>query len=74
MPTNNIYIIGAGAIGKVLALLLKLQGKNVTIIRGSVDDQASHEEIITVELSDKNTLEASVEFSTLSHFDTPWKA
>lgn len=33
MLTNNIYIIGAGAIGKALAVLLKLQGKNVTIIR-----------------------------------------
>lgn len=35
-----------------------------------MDDQPRHEEIINVELSNKNTLEASLEFSTLSHFDT----
>lgn len=70
MTTHNIYIIGAGAIGKVLAVFLKLQGKNVVIIRGSVDDQPSYTESINVELSDKTSLEATVEFNTLSNFKT----
>ncbi|HCZ36261.1 MAG TPA: ketopantoate reductase, partial [Cytophagales bacterium] len=35
---NNIYIIGAGAIGKALAVFLNRAGKNVTLVRGSVND------------------------------------
>ncbi len=33
----NIYIIGAGAIGKALAVCLSRNGKTVRLIRGSVD-------------------------------------
>jgi 2-dehydropantoate 2-reductase len=69
MTAQTIYIIGAGAIGKVLTVFLKLQGKNVVIIRGSVDDQPSYTESINVELSDKTSLEAAVEFNTLSNFN-----
>ena len=65
---DKIYIVGAGAIGKVLAVLLKPANKNVIILRGSIDDQSSYTEKIQVELYDKTTLEAEVEVSTLSHF------
>lgn len=65
---NKIYIVGAGAIGKVLAVLLKPANKNVVILRGSIDDQSSYTEKIQVELHDKTTLEAEVEVSTLSNF------
>lgn len=65
---DKIYIVGAGAIGKVLAVLLKAANKNVVILRGSIDDQSSYIEKIQVELHDKTTLEAEVEVSTLSNF------
>ena len=69
MKNTNIYIIGAGAIGKVLAVLLKLENKNVIIIRGSVDNKPSYTEHIEVELSDENKLEADIEITTLSNFE-----
>lgn len=65
---NNIYIIGAGAIGKVLAVFLKLNNANVTLLRGSVDNKSSTKETIRVALPDKTELEAEIEVSTLSNF------
>ena len=41
MNTNmeeRIFIIGAGAVGKALAVFLKLEGRSVCIIRGSMDN------------------------------------
>lgn len=65
---QSIFIIGNGAIGKALAVFLKLQGKNVVILRGSVDDGSSVIERINVVLADQSTLEADMEISTLSRF------
>ncbi|MGN6295065.1 MAG: ketopantoate reductase family protein [Chitinophagaceae bacterium] len=65
---NTIYIIGAGAIGKALAAFLKLEGKEVVIIRGSVDDKPAHSEKITVELPGKAMVEAEIEINTASNF------
>lgn len=65
---NNIYIIGAGAIGKVLAVFLKLNNVNVTLLRGSVDNMSSVKETIGVVLPGKTELEAEIEVSTLSNF------
>lgn len=67
---KTIFIVGNGAIGKALAVFLKLQGKNAVILRGSVDDGSSVIEKITVVLADQSTLEAEVETSTLSRFAT----
>lgn len=47
---NNIYIIGAGAIGKALAVFLKRAGKNITLVRGSENDGSSGTEVITVDV------------------------
>jgi len=69
MKNQSIYIIGAGAIGKALAVFLKLANKNVILIRGSADHQPSSIENFLVELGDKTVLKASVEVSTLSQFD-----
>jgi len=66
---QHIYIIGAGAIGKVLAVFLTLAGKQVTLLRGSVDDGTSHTETMQVVLEDGHILEATVEVSTLSNFN-----
>ncbi len=60
----RVYIVGAGAIGKALAVCLKLNGKDVQLIRGSVDDGHSYHEEITLKLSDNNELKAVVEFNT----------
>ena len=65
---NNIYIIGSGAIGKVLAVSLQLDNKNVTLIRGSVDDGSTAVEKIQISLDDQTELEAMIEVSTLSNF------
>ena len=66
---HNIYIIGAGAIGKALAVFLTLAGKQVTLLRGSVDDGDSYTETMQVVREDGSLLEASIEVSTLSNFD-----
>jgi len=65
---QSIFIVGNGAIGKALAVFLKLQGKNVVILRGSVDDGSSAIEKFTVVLADQSTLEADIEISTMSRF------
>lgn len=65
---NTIYIVGTGAIGKVLAVFLKLEGKNVVLLRGSVDNKPRHVEKIVVDLIDGKKFEAEIEISTLSNF------
>jgi 2-dehydropantoate 2-reductase len=69
MNNQPIYIIGAGAIGKVLATFLTLKHKKVKLIRGSVDHQISSVEKIRVELIDNMIREASIEVITLSNVD-----
>jgi len=64
-----IYIIGAGAIGKALAVFLKLQHKNPILIRGSVDDHSSYTQTIEVELADNTILAAEIPTCTASHYD-----
>ena len=68
MTNNNIYIIGAGAVGKALAVSLKLDKKDVIILRGSIDDKSGYTEKIQVVLDNKTELEASIEINTLSNF------
>lgn len=62
-----IYIVGTGAIGKSLAVFLKLAGKSVTLIRGSLDNQPVSLESIRVQLPDDTTLIAEVPVQTFSH-------
>jgi 2-dehydropantoate 2-reductase len=63
---NKIYIIGAGAVGKALAVFLKLEGKNVCIIRGSVDNSPTQMETISIQMDEGITLKADLEVSSLS--------
>jgi 2-dehydropantoate 2-reductase len=63
---NKIYIIGAGAVGKALAVFLKLEGKNVCIIRGSVDNTPIQMETISIQMGEEITLKADLEVSSLS--------
>lgn len=63
------YIIGSGAIGKALAVALQLQGKDVVLVRGSVDNAAAHTEHIQIKLEDGGVQEASVPVSAIGNFE-----
>lgn len=63
---NKIYIIGAGAVGKALAVFLKLEGKDVYIIRGSVDNIPTQYETIAVQTDQQTILKAEIEVSSLA--------
>ena len=64
----TIYIIGAGAIGKALAVCLVRNGKAVELIRGSVDDGSSYNEKLTLKLKTGQELTAEVKFNCMSNF------
>jgi 2-dehydropantoate 2-reductase len=65
---ETVYIIGAGAIGKVLAVCLSTDGKKVVLLRGSVDNGKSHKENISVMLPSQEIIEAKVTIDTLSNY------
>ena len=67
---DNVFIIGAGAIGKALAVFLKRAGRKVVLVRGSVDEAGSRIERLRVEAAGGTFQEASVEVATLSEFST----
>jgi len=62
-----IYIIGNGVIAKALAVALSIEGKKVTILRGSVDEEFVYQEHIEIEFDDEN-LSANVTISSLNHY------
>jgi 2-dehydropantoate 2-reductase len=64
---SSIYIIGAGAIGKTLAVFLKRNNKRVVLVRGTVDEIVQYCEKITVLLNDNSELEAEIEVTSLSN-------
>lgn len=65
---ERIYIIGAGAVGKVLAVALKKEGREIVILRGSVADGPASQETIKVILHDGSMLQETLEISTLAQF------
>jgi 2-dehydropantoate 2-reductase len=67
---KNIFIIGSGTIGKALAVFLKLAGRNVVLVRGSMDDGSRRTERIRVQLANGSIQEADLEITTLSAFDS----
>ena len=71
MKNNNIYIVGSGAIGKALAVFLKLEDKQVVLIRGSVDNIPAEDSVITV-IAKNDTFQERITtttFSNLSRID-----
>lgn len=62
-----IYIIGNGVIAKALAVALSGKGKDVIIIRGSVDGQPDYTENMEVEV-EGGTLQAGITISSLSNY------
>ncbi|MPR36240.1 2-dehydropantoate 2-reductase [Cytophagaceae bacterium SJW1-29] len=67
---ESVFIIGAGAIGKALAVFLKLAGRKVVLVRGSVDEAGSQIERLRVEAAGDTLREASIEVATLNEFST----
>jgi 2-dehydropantoate 2-reductase len=63
-----IYIIGSGAIGQALAVCLKNVLKEVTLIRGSVDDQPEIIQSIRLQLPNGNELSMDIPVKTFSQF------
>ena len=63
-----IYIIGAGAIGKVLAVSLQLAQRDVVLLRGSLAEGAAYTEKIQVLQADGTLREATVPISTINNF------
>ncbi|MCP9747863.1 ketopantoate reductase family protein, partial [Lacihabitans sp. CS3-21] len=54
------------AVGKALAVFLKLEGKNVCIIRGRIDNTPTQMETISIQMDEGITLRADLEVSSLS--------
>jgi len=65
---SDIYIIGNGVIAKALAVALTINGKKVTVLRGSVDGQAAYSEHIQVETGEI-IFQADVTISSISNFE-----
>jgi len=63
-----VYIIGAGAIGKALAVCLSNDGMKVVLLRGSVDNGESRQENIRVVFPSEEIIEAEVTIDTLSNY------
>ncbi len=63
---KKIYIIGAGAIGKALAVFLSQAGRHVELLRSSVDNLPSEIKAFEVILNGGAALHASVSISTLN--------
>ena len=69
---KTIYIIGAGAIGKALAVFLQQTNQQVIIVRGSIDNESGYSETITVEhVSRSETITATVDVITPSELKVP---
>ncbi|MEQ5790789.1 2-dehydropantoate 2-reductase [Muricauda sp. NFXS6] len=62
----NIHIIGAGAIGKALAVSLKRKGCEVQLVRGNMDDGSTRYEEIILALEGERKLSENIKVSTLS--------
>ncbi len=64
-----IYIIGAGAIGMTLAVLLRQAGKDVRLLRGRQNSRSESDALITVELGDGTNQTATVPTGTLEQLE-----
>lgn len=65
---SRIFIVGAGAIGKTLAVCLKIANRDVTLVRGSIDNTTSYTEKISIVLNDGTELQSEIDVASLSKF------
>jgi len=66
---ETISIIGAGAVGKTLAVSLHQVGKSVRLIRGRNTAAPPQIKEITVDLGADRSISAALEVTTLDHLD-----
>ncbi len=64
----TIYIIGAGAIGKALAVCLTQHRKDIQLILGCVDDTSSYSDMLSLKLKSGQELTADVKLNFSSNF------
>ena len=64
MKKDKIYIVGAGAIGKALAVFLQYAKKDVTLIRGSVDNLPAEVNQITVTNHENKVFQQKISTTT----------
>ncbi len=67
MKREKIYIIGSGAIGKALAVFLQHEGKDVILVRGSVDNLPPEEILITTTNQDNQNFQQKIITTTFSN-------
>ena len=67
---KTIYIAGAGVICRTLAVILKHAGKNVLLIRGTVDGLPGTSERIRVNLPDGSEVSENIDVKTFSQIKT----
>lgn len=68
--TKTIYIIGAGAIGRTLAVCLVEAGRRVVLIRGRNDNQSVQKEPIHIIMPHNVLLHETVEIKALQDFSS----
>ncbi len=70
MNTINptIYIIGAGAIGKALAVFLSYSGKKVILLHGRDQEKREYTETIQVTVSNGEIVKSNIYISTIDHY------
>ena len=66
---QTIYIVGAGAIGKALAVFLQSEGRPVILVRGSVDNQPDRENRIKVTNREGEHFHEDIWSKTFSNLD-----
>lgn len=69
MPSPHIYIIGAGAIGRSLAVILQNQRKEVTLVKVRPLPHKPHKEIISLTLPDASEMTADVTIAGIDDID-----
>lgn len=65
---NQVYIIGAGAVGKTLAVLLQNDGKDVKLVRGRTTEEGRPTEKISIQLLGGACIEEHLSIDTLSQY------
>jgi len=65
---NPINIIGAGAVGKALAVLLQKEGKEVSLIRGRATGKAVSKHQLTVQLLNGSEIKQDLAITTLAQY------
>lgn len=65
----KIYIIGAGAVGKALAVCLQHQGKHIELVRGHLEEGVPHKQKIVLQFKDGTQIQEDIQVSTLKDHD-----